>query len=153
MVGYRELSSLMEKTVHKYSQLEKVKRTYASDVLLTQAEIHTIVAVGDNPAINVTGLAKVQGITKGAASQMVYKLVAKGFVKKETSPSSDSEVVLTLTSEGQREKDAHDAFHASTNNYFFKLLRDLPEETVDQMAGFLEAFDTALDDRLETLSK
>lgn len=43
--------------------------------MLTQPEIHTVTIIGDQEGISVTGLSKVRGITKGAASQMVYKKV------------------------------------------------------------------------------
>ena len=74
MNDYVKLSSLMERVIHKYNQWESKKRTYGTSVPLSRAEIHTIAAVGDHPNINITTLAAVLGITKGAASQIaVYK--------------------------------------------------------------------------------
>lgn len=67
---------------------------------MSKAEIHTIAAVGDHPNINITSLAESLGITKGAASQMIYKRVDKGVEKKKVSPDSDTELVLNLTEDG-----------------------------------------------------
>lgn len=149
MQDYKELSQLMERTIHKYNQVEKMKRSYGTDMMLSRAEIHTIAAVGDHPDINITALAKLQGTTKGAASQMIYKLVNKGLIKKQISPNSDTEVCLTLTQIGQKAYNSHQEYHATANEYFFKVLRELPEDMEKQCIRLLEEFDKALDERLE----
>lgn len=71
--------------ISKYNRMDNKQRSYGTDALLSRAEIHTIAAVGDKPGINITALADILGITKGAASQMIYKLVEKGTVEKSIS--------------------------------------------------------------------
>lgn len=94
MHDYSELSRFMERTMHKYLQVEKQPRQYGPGILLTQTtEIHTIAIIGDQPNINVTELARQRGVTKGAASQLVYKLVNKGYLRKEKSPTLDIEAL------------------------------------------------------------
>lgn len=149
MEQYEEISKLMERVIHKYNQVEKTKRPYGTDTLLSRTEIHTIVAIGDSPDINVTQLAKAQGVTKGAASQMVYKLVDKGFVKKRVSPHSDTEVCLTLTSKGNDAYQAHQEYHQTTNEPFFEMLRQIPEDLGREAVRILSAFDKALDERMK----
>lgn len=150
MRDYSDISLLMERIIHKYVQAEKKKRTYGTKVLLTRAEIHTIAAIGDNPMINVTTLAKVLGITKGAASQMIYKLLDKGVVTKNVSPESDTEVVLGLTKDGMINYEAHREYHKNTNDELFATLRDLPEETYNQLHTALSAFEQLIDRKLES---
>ena len=89
-----EFVETFQRIVHKYDQFEKKKRYYGTDQLVSISEIHTIDAIGRSGSINVTFLAQTLGVTKGSASQMVYKLVDKGFVEKQISPISDREVVL-----------------------------------------------------------
>ena len=145
MADYNHISSLMERIVHKYNQAENRKRYYGTDLLLSRTEIHTVVEVGDHSGLNITSLAQRKGITKGAASQMIYKLVNKGLIRKEVSPVSDTEVCLTLTEAGQADYEAHQRYHAETNNLFFTTLREMPEETMREMEKLLTEFDKILD--------
>lgn len=150
MRDYRNLTTLMERVVHKYNQVEKKKRYYGSNsMLLSRSEIHTIVAVGENLGVNVTTLAKIQGITKGAASQMIYKLVDKGFVEKKVSPESDTEVCLTLTDKGYLAFKKHQEYHEISNDQFFEMLRDMPDELTIKMESILQQFEKYMDERLK----
>ena len=148
MHDYRELSQLMERTIHKYIQVEKKARCFGTDTPLTQAEIHTIQLVGDYTNINITSLAKLRGTTKGAASQMIYRLVDKGLINQSVSPDSDTEVCLTLTPSGEKAHQAHMEYHEMSGKKFFKLLSDMPEEYQDYMMKLLQEFDHALDEFL-----
>lgn len=148
MNDYVKLSSLMERVIHKYNQWESKKRTYGTSVPLSRAEIHTIAAVGDHPGINITTLAAVLGITKGAASQMIYKLVDKGAVEKRVSPDSDSEVVLNLTEQGQINYEMHREYHRQTNDEILIMLRDIPQPLYDQLTELLSVFERSIDKRL-----
>ena len=67
-------------TVNQYGQLEK--HLHTADQELCLSEIHTVAAVGAQEGINITALAKKQGISKSAVSQMVSKLVKKGYIIK-----------------------------------------------------------------------
>lgn len=149
IASYTELAAQMERVIHKYNQWENKKRTYGTNTLLSKAEIHTIVAVGNNPGINVTMLADILGITKGAASQMIYKLVDKGAVEKRVSPDSDTEVVLTLTEDGLKNYAAHRDYHSQANDESLKLLKDLPESFCMHMAEYLSAFEKTIDKQLQ----
>lgn len=149
MGDYKNISALMERIIHKYAQAENRKRYYCDDLILTRTEIHTVVEVGDNPGLNITTLAQKKGITKGAASQMVYKLVDKGLINKSVSPVSDTEVSLTLTESGELAYEAHGRYHEDKNNQFFQVLSEMPEATIREMEKILSEFDKMLDNQLE----
>ena len=149
MRDYSDLTSLMERVIHKYTQWEDEKRTYGTDMLLSKAEIHTIAAVGDNPNINITSLAEILGITKGAASQMIYKLVDKGVVEKKVSPVSDTEVVLNLTESGLMNYKAHEEYHKQTSDKALALLKDMPEPFYQYMLKYFSAFEKVMDEKLK----
>lgn len=150
MRDYSEMTSLMERVIHKYAQWEDKKRTYGTDLPLSKAEIHTIAAVGNHPNINITSLAERLGITKGAASQMIYKLVDKGVVEKKVSPDSDTEVVLNLTENGMINYKAHEEYHRQTNDKAMKLLEDMPDSFYQYMLEYFSAFEKVIDENLET---
>ena len=145
MKDYRDLAWQMERTIHKYVQYEKKPQTYCSNLVLTQPEIHTVSIIGDREGISVTQLAAERGITKGAVSQMVYKLVDKGLVEKRISPNSDSELNLHLTKTGRQAFIEHRKKHEAMEKNFEKMLHDLPDETQQSLTAFLKAFEDELD--------
>ncbi len=146
MTNYKELAWLMERIIHKYIQYEKRPQVYCKNIVLTQPEIHTIAIVGDSEGINITQIAKMRGITKGAVSQMVNKLVDRNLMEKRVSPDSDAAVCLYLTKKGKKTRDEHRKMHESMGTMYEAMLDQIPESTLDSMRQFLEAFDMALDD-------
>lgn len=145
MTDPKEMAWQMERIIHKYSQYEKRPQVYCKDIMLTQPEIHTVAIVGDHEGINVTQLAAMRGITKGAASQMVYKLVDKGLIKKQVSAESDAAVSLFLTKKGQQARKEHRKLHETMGTKFDALLSRIPEDVKDTMMDFLKAFEEELD--------
>ncbi|MEK5645746.1 MarR family transcriptional regulator [Paenibacillus sp. FSL R5-0378] len=129
--------------------MDNKQRSYGTDALLSRAEIHTIAAVGDKPGINITALADILGITKGAASQMIYKLVEKGTVEKKVSPDSDTEVVLNLTDEGQKNYVGHIEYHKQAIDGSLKALRDMPESSYTDMIEFFSEMEKIIDKKLK----
>lgn len=148
MNDYNQLIFLMERIIHKYNEWENKKRDYGTGILLSKSEIHTVVAIGDNQGINVTSLSKYLSITKGAASQMIYKLVDKGLVEKKVSPSSDTEVVLSLTKDGRINYDKHNELHKEANDESIKILKTMPKELYDYMFDFFTSFEGIIDNKL-----
>lgn len=146
MKDYRELAWQMERTIHKYAQYEKKPQTYCGNITLTQPEIHTIAIIGDQEGISVTQLAAARGITKGAVSQMIYKLVDKGLVEKRVSPNSDSELNLHLTKKGRQAFAEHRKKHEAMENKFSALMNNIPENTAQYIMEFMKAFEKELDE-------
>ncbi|WP_051207974.1 MarR family winged helix-turn-helix transcriptional regulator [Butyrivibrio sp. AE3006] len=146
MKDYRELAWQMERIIHKYSQFEKKPQQYCKGLTLTQPEIHTVAIIGDQEGISVTGLAKVRGITKGAASQMVYKLVDKGLVEKRVSPSSDSELNLYLTKLGKKARAEHRKKHETMEIKFAEIMDRIPESMQNELLKILKSFEEELDE-------
>lgn len=145
MKDYQELAWLMERTIHKYNQYEKRPQKYCSDVILTQPEIHTVAIIGDQEGISVTELAKVRGITKGAASQMIYRLEDKDLVEKRISPESDSKLNLYLTKKGKKARKEHRKIHETIRTKFAALMDGIPEDVQKYIIEFLLDFEKELD--------
>ncbi len=145
MKSDKELVWLMERIIHKYIQYEKIPQQYCDGLVLTQPEIHTIAIIGDNEGINITALAKTRGITKGAASQMIYKLRDKGLVEKRVSPDSDAELNLFLTEKGEIAREEHLNRYKTNGERFAAILNSVPKEAKLAMVEFFEAFEKELD--------
>ncbi|MEE1250472.1 MAG: MarR family transcriptional regulator [Lachnospiraceae bacterium] len=141
MRDYEFLLDQMERIIHKYNQNESNKRDYGIDIPLTQTEIHLIAVIGRQPGIGVKGLAEEKGVTVGAASQMVRKLVQKGLVQKRISEESEARVELTLTDKGQICFEEHRKFHIAANKKWYQLLDQLDDssyEVLTQIAAKME---------------
>lgn len=98
---FEELLTVLDRVVAKLSAVQQAPRQYGTGVPLYGSEIHTIQAIGKSTGINVTQLAEKMGVTKGAVSQMVSKLVEKGMVQKAHAQDNAKEVVLDLTELGR----------------------------------------------------
>lgn len=149
MRDYKRVSDTMERIIYKYMKTERLSRDYGTGFPLTQAEIHTIQTIGDNQGINITNLAKEKSITKGGASQMVYRLMDKGLVQKTTSDHSDAEVSLQLTALGKNAYEGHKEYHKNESNGIFVMLKEMPEESYQQLVDALDAFEEFLSNRLQ----
>lgn len=152
LTEFKELSNLLERVIHKYVQIENKACDYGNGVVLSRPEIHTITLVNNEPGISVTGVAKKRGITKGAASQMIYKLVDKGMIEKQVSPESDAQVSLFLTELGREENRLHDKYHAQHAEPIYQALAGLDEKTFKTFVEVMETFDKSMDSRLDELN-
>lgn len=150
---FKNLSNLLERVIHKYTQIENRSWDYGNGVVLSRPEVHTIMLIGSEPGISVTAVAKKRGITKGAASQMIYKLVDKGIVDKRISPDSDAQVSLYLTDLGKEESRLHDEYHEQNSEPIYQYLSNLNPDILKALIETMEHFDSALDTRLKELNK
>lgn len=146
------ISGLMEKflrVLNKYSAIEKIPMDFGIGERLYPSEIHTIESIGKNQEINVTGLADVMGITKGAVSQMIGKLIQKGLVIKSKDPFNDKEVRLGLTPRGWSAFAGHEKFHSSIYEDIINNFSNISSEHIDLFQGVLNKIETHMDDYMK----
>ena len=133
----RSLISTMLRVLNKFSRVERQPITLKNGEILSTKEIHTIKVIGDNKTMNVTEVGETFGVTKGAASQMISRLVKKGFVSKIISSHSNKEFELSLTKKGQQAFGVHESLHGKE---FEELLKCLNCMSVDQLSTSEEIF-------------
>ena len=68
---------------------------------LYSSEIDMLVFLSLHSDITMTEIAESMGVTRGAVSQVIKKLVDKGLVIKTTDPQFRSRCILTLTDSGK----------------------------------------------------
>ena len=98
-----ELQTLIDlflKILHLYSVIGRKPKDYGTGDLLYFTEIHTIAMVGKNREINMTRLADMMGVTKGAISQTIRKLVSKSLIIKSNT-NNRKEINLRLSEKGR----------------------------------------------------
>ena len=97
-----ELRSMIDvflKILHTYSAIEKKPKDLGTGDMLFVSEIHAISVIGKNPEINITQLAEATGVTKGAISQIVKRLLKKRYIAKYNT-KNNKEVNLQLSDKG-----------------------------------------------------
>lgn len=137
-----QLCECFLQTVHRFGQLEKEMHLYGAGQKLFLSETHTIVEVGNHDGINITGLAKLQGISKSAASQMVSRLVKKGLIRKELSPKTENEVVLSLTEAGKSVWQRHEKQHVWLREKLTAVFAEYPGDTIAQLQSLMKKMQT-----------
>ena len=95
----QDLIDLFLKILHLYSIIGRKPKDYGTGDLLYFTELHTITVVAKNREINMTQLAEIMGVTKGAISQTVRKLVNKNLILK-SNITNRKEVNLKLSDKG-----------------------------------------------------
>jgi DNA-binding MarR family transcriptional regulator len=108
---FERLMEIINQVTAKMGSMHEPALDYGTGVPLYRAEIHAIKAIGDNPGINVTGLAESMGVTKGAVSQILNKLVGKGLVVKKSADDNAKEILPELTDAGLIGYQEHERFH------------------------------------------
>ena len=83
------------------------RRDYGTGDLLTHAEVHALAEVGAEPGVTVLALAARTCRTKGAMSQLLAKLEAKGLLERR---AAGKNVSLFLTQHGLAVTQAHAAY-------------------------------------------
>lgn len=153
MRDYVNFLEIFERVVNKYIRTQNDKTEYGDGIFLTKAEIHTINIIGLNPDINITQIAKIKGITKGAVSQMIYKLKDKGLVVKNVSSNSDAEVCIRLTDKGWTAYNEHKEIHKKVNEIFYKKLDDFSDKEYKGLLNLITGFENYLDKSIEFKKK
>ncbi len=101
---------IVEKMFRVYNIMQengKQPRDFGIGHLLFQAELHTLSAICKHELVNASELAQIMGITKGAITQVVNKLIQKGLVEKFNMPGNKKEVYFRLTENGTKVNDDH----------------------------------------------
>ena len=137
--AFEEILRVLDRVVGKISAMQQAPREYGTGVPLYGSEIHTAQAIGKSVGINVTRLAEKMGVTKGAASQIVSKLVEKGVVRKSRAQGNAKEVVLDLTELGRTGVRNHEEFD-------MEILQSVREYCEPDLEGKLDTFLSVMKD-------
>ncbi|WP_315073941.1 MarR family winged helix-turn-helix transcriptional regulator [uncultured Clostridium sp.] len=143
-----ELIHKFERIMNKYNKSEKKPKDYGISGMLYRSEVHTIEAIGKNNKINVTQLAAYLGITKGAVSQMIDKLIKKDLVSKNTISETENEVALELTEKGWLVFNGHKEYHKEFYGEISKHLSKLSEWNIQEVLDIFTELENLLDKQL-----
>lgn len=140
-----DLSERWIRILNKMEAHEKVPRDFGSGDLLHCSEIHTIMAIGNNPGINVTNLSLLLGISKSAISQMITRLSKKELVERFQDDENEKEIRIRLSPRGKIAFLGHEQHHAKIYSIMHKNLGDLTSEQFAVIIRFLTAIEDTID--------
>lgn len=136
---------MFHRVMNKMKRIEQKPRHFGTNFLLYPSEIHTIEAIGRNAGINITALAALQGVTKGAVSQIVQKLVKKSMVVRMMGEMSDREVLLKLSDTGKIAYHAHGNFHSQIDPELVEIIAQADDANIEFMETVFKAIDRFCD--------
>lgn len=148
-----ELQTLIDlflKILHLYSVIDKKPKDYGTGDLLYIAEIHTITMVGKNREINSTRLAEIMGVTKGAISQTIRKLVSKKFIIKSNT-TNKKEFSLTLSEKGDVVFKGQESFQKELFEFASSLYQQARPEDRNMVKRLFIAISNNMESRVQAL--
>jgi DNA-binding MarR family transcriptional regulator len=132
-----------------YARIEGLPVPVNDELSVTTREAHTVEAVGAQEPLSVTQLADHFGVTKSAASQMVSKLVKRGFIVKKQATHSNKEFELSLTPLGWEVFSAHEQFHGKDMADLVARLSPFSLSQIATLSVLLETLASVMDQRLD----
>jgi len=138
--------------IDKHARIDDLPLHFEDGMDLSPREVRTVEFIGVTGGTNVTAVAEHFHFTKSAASQLVARLVDRGFVRKQASARSNKEVLLTLTPSGVR---AHQAFESLMAEHLKRLHERMEAFSVHQVSAasvLLEVMEGVIDETLERLT-
>ncbi|MGT2929890.1 MarR family transcriptional regulator [Streptococcus dentasini] len=126
------LSQELQIFVEKYKRLEQ-EQHHIPDRDLTMVEVHLLVLVGQERGIGLSQIAKKRQISRSAVTQLVNKLVLKGYLQKKLSPHKKSSYGLILTELGQEIYQLHLYQHEFLRKKLEEVLAVYPEHFLEEV--------------------
>jgi DNA-binding MarR family transcriptional regulator len=148
-----ELQTLIDlflKILHLYSIIGRKPKDYGTGDLLYFTEIHTITMVGNNREINMTQLAEMMGVTRGAISQTIHKLVHKNLILKSNS-TNKKEVNLKLSEKGNVVYKGQESFQKELFTFAGTLYEQASPEDRDLVKRLFMAITENMQSRVKAL--
>lgn len=131
--------------ISEFYERDSRARTFGTDVDLYHSEIHMLQCVAENPELHISALARLLGVTRGAASQTAKRLERKRMLVKTASPGDNKKIVLRLTAMGQTAAANHRAAHEKYDT----LISDILAGADDAQRRFLSDFLSRLEQGLK----
>lgn len=141
----------LKRIINKHLRLDEVPISPGDGRRLTPGEINTLQAAGENQGMNIKTLGEMMGVTKSAASQMVGKLVKKGYLRKDHGPDNNKELLVYLTDSGKSAFQAHERFHLQHLSNLIKKLDEFTEPQIALAASVLAVVESVADERIKDL--
>ncbi|WP_245577010.1 MarR family transcriptional regulator [Maridesulfovibrio zosterae] len=134
--------------INKHLRIEAQPIPISEGVELPAGEVHCLQAIGLNEGANLKSIATVMGVSKSAVSQMVGKLEKKEFVRKDSSPDNNKELLVFLTGTGWEVFNMHQEFHERHMHNLLGRLDEFSDPQIASASAILAIVETVVDERI-----
>lgn len=117
---------------------------YGKELKLYPSEIHLLLLMSDGQTSNSTEMARKLGITKGAVSQTISRLVRKGILNKNKDPYKKNELTAVFTALGNKVLIKCHNLRKVYYDHFLSYLSSLPGNDRETIGRFLYHFEEEL---------
>lgn len=145
VLNFRELVNKLA-WVNKI-KMENILKGYKS------VEVHYIECIGSHLEPNVTKIAEVLYMTRGAISKMTKKLEQRGLIESYQKPENQKEIYFRLTKSGQEIYDIHEKLHKEFRDRDSVVFEEITEEQFDKMLAFIKKYNEHLDTEISKINK
>lgn len=148
---YQTLLPLLWSFIRKMNRLQGLRLDFGTGEPLSAAEIHALEAIGKHPGSNVSELAKLMEVTKGAMSQTLDRLEKKGMLGRAKREGNNKEVLPELTARGWQAFAGHEAYHAQFDAGIAVELEGLSPQDYAFLEGMLRRLNQGADQYLAAM--
>jgi len=149
-IELQNLTDQFLKILHLYSVISRKPKDYGTGDLLYFTEVHTITMVARNKEVNMTQLADIMGVTKGAISQTINKLVRKGLILR-TNITNRKEINLMLSQKGWQVVEGQKSFQKEIFTFAEQLYESANPEDRDTVRRLFIAIVDNMENRVRAL--
>lgn len=139
-----KICELLLNAISEFYESDSHARDFGTGTDLYHSEIHMLQSIQDHPGMHISAVARMLGITRGAASQTAKRLERKRMIVKESSPENNKRVILRLTDQGKTACSNHRSAHEKYNAVIGELLSDADPEQLRFLSDFLVRFRASL---------
>jgi len=131
------LSSQITRVINQLLFLEKKSVFTYRGITLYPSELHLMEVVAADGDDNVTTMAQTLGVTKGAVSQTISRLVKKRIVTKTRDPYNKNELTVQFTATGKRAMETFALLRADAGRRYETYLSSLTDTERQTIGTFL----------------
>lgn len=139
-----KIGELLLAIISEFYENDSRARTFGTDTELYHSEIHMLQCIEKNPDLHIAGIARLLGVTRGAASQTAKRLERKQMVAPSVSPGNNKLVLLRLTPKGRTASSNHKSAHEKYNRMIADILTGSTAEQRRFLLDFLLRFEKTL---------
>ena len=140
-----ELTDCLIRILNKASAIERDPVDIGLGISLYTSEVHVIDLIGRFPGETMTSYASRLGVTRGAISQTVKKLEAKGFLQRFRDENNKKNIRLLLTSRGEDAFSWHTAYHELVRKRLSTGITDMTQDERRLLESALRKLELVLD--------
>ena len=124
---------------------------YGENLKLYPSEIHAILLIPENGKCHFGEIVHKSGVTKGAVSQTITRLVKKGILVKKNGSGKNTDLQILFTPLGKKVRQKCEKVRNSLFEQIYSYFASLPENEMEIIGRFLGHFNDKLDEKKQLL--